>query len=144
MADKPSKETTKEAKSARKPLDYTKLNTLSVVSIALAVGWVGSVAAVITGHVALAQIKRSGQRGRRLAIAGLILGYFYIALSLLWGAFAVGMAMRGIILHQGPFGYYGDADMMHRFDGPNGLNGGMMMDPNDMRGFSGDQNLPTP
>lgn len=41
--------------------------------------------AVITGHVALSQIKRTGERGTGLAIAGLVLGYleilFYIGLT---------------------------------------------------------------
>ncbi len=41
-----------------------------------------SIAAVITGHMALGQIKRDpGIGGRGLAIAGLILGYAVIALS---------------------------------------------------------------
>ena len=34
-----------------------------------------SLAAIITGHIALGQIKRSGESGRGLALAGLILGY---------------------------------------------------------------------
>lgn len=40
--------------------------------------------AVIAGHVALSQIKRTGERGTGLAIAGLVLGYlellFYVGL----------------------------------------------------------------
>ncbi|GAB2599296.1 DUF4190 domain-containing protein [Pseudactinotalea suaedae] len=38
-----------------------------------------AILAVIAGHVALSQIKRTGQRGAGLAIAGLILGYLEIA-----------------------------------------------------------------
>jgi Domain of unknown function (DUF4190)/Domain of unknown function (DUF1707) len=40
--------------------------------------WLGSALAVVFGHVALSQIRRSGgaQGGRGLAIAGLSLGYF--------------------------------------------------------------------
>ena len=34
--------------------------------------------AVITGHIALSQIKRTGEKGRGLAIAGLVLGYLGI------------------------------------------------------------------
>lgn len=81
--------------------DYSKLNSLSVVAFALSVGWVGAVAGVITGHFALAQIKRTGQRGRRLAITSLILGYAYIGLGLLWGMFMVGLALRGLIDYRG-------------------------------------------
>ncbi|MFM6980591.1 MAG: DUF4190 domain-containing protein [Micrococcales bacterium] len=81
--------------------DYSKLNSLAVVAFALSVGWVGAVAGVITGHFALAQIKRSGQRGRRLAITALIVGYTYIGLSLLWGMFMFGLALRGLIDYRG-------------------------------------------
>jgi hypothetical protein len=43
--------------------------------------WIGSVLAVVFGHVALKQIARSesGQSGRGLAIAGLALGYLGLA-----------------------------------------------------------------
>jgi hypothetical protein len=44
-------------------------------------GWLGSILAVIFGHVALSQIKRSygALGGRGMAIAGLVLGYIGIA-----------------------------------------------------------------
>jgi len=44
-------------------------------------GWLGSIMAVIFGHVALGQISRSGGResGRGMAIAGLVLGYIGIS-----------------------------------------------------------------
>ena len=41
--------------------------------------WIGSVIAVIFGHVALKQIARDGQSGRGMAIAGLVLGYIGLA-----------------------------------------------------------------
>jgi hypothetical protein len=37
-----------------------------------------AILAVIAGHVALSQIKRTGQRGRGLALVGLVLGYLEI------------------------------------------------------------------
>lgn len=37
--------------------------------------WIGSALAVIFGHIALGQIKRTGQGGHGIALAGLILGY---------------------------------------------------------------------
>ena len=51
--------------------------------------FVGSLPAVITGHIALRQIAASGNTlgGRGLAIAGLVLGYVMLgvgALVLLW------------------------------------------------------------
>jgi hypothetical protein len=47
--------------------------------------WLGSIAAVLFGHAALAQIKRSNgtQTGTGLAIAGLGLGYLGVGTLLL-------------------------------------------------------------
>jgi peptidyl-prolyl cis-trans isomerase B (cyclophilin B) len=44
-----------------------------------------SIAAIVLGHVSLDQIKKSGdaQEGRGFAIAGLVLGYIGLALSLI-------------------------------------------------------------
>lgn len=39
--------------------------------------------AIIAGHVALSQIKRSGDQGRGLAIAGLVLGYVFTVVFVL-------------------------------------------------------------
>ena len=49
----------------------------SVVSAVFWMWWLGSVAAIVMGHVALRQINNSGgrQTGRGLAITGLALGY---------------------------------------------------------------------
>ncbi len=63
-------------------------NGLAVASLVLGIlwlGWLGSLLAVIFGHVALGQINRSGGRegGRGLAIAGLVLGYVGIGIFLL-------------------------------------------------------------
>lgn len=40
-----------------------------------------SIVAVICGHVALAQIRRTGEQGRGIALAGLIIGYVGLAAS---------------------------------------------------------------
>jgi protein-disulfide isomerase len=58
-----------------------KTNTLSIVS--LVTGFFCGLAAVITGHLALGQIRRTGEAGRGLAIAGLVLGYLGLALTAL-------------------------------------------------------------
>lgn len=58
-----------------------KTNTLAIVSlIASLVGifvlpFIGSVAGIITGHISLRQIKRTGENGRGLALAGTIVGW---------------------------------------------------------------------
>lgn len=70
-----------------------KTNGLAVTSMILGILWVcwlGSILAVIFGHVALSQIKKSNgtQQGRGFAIAGLVLGYLGVAtliLALLFG-----------------------------------------------------------
>lgn len=50
-----------------------KTNTLAIVSLVLA--FFISLGAIICGHIALNQIKQTGEGGRGLAIAGLVLGY---------------------------------------------------------------------
>jgi hypothetical protein len=57
---------------------------LAIASMVLGIVWiywVGSILAVIFGHVALAQINKSQgmQRGKGMAIAGLVLGYIGVA-----------------------------------------------------------------
>ena len=44
----------------------------------------GGLVAVITGHIARHQIKRTGEAGSSLALAGLITGYIAIAITLLF------------------------------------------------------------
>ena len=48
-------------------------------------GWFGSVAAIVLGHVALRQINESGGRqvGRGLAVAGLVIGYLSVLIAAL-------------------------------------------------------------
>jgi len=42
---------------------------------------------IVLGHISLAQIKRTGEQGRGLAIAGLVIGYIFtglLVLSIVW------------------------------------------------------------
>lgn len=58
------------------------VNGLAIASMVLGIVWlywIGSVLAVIFGHVALTQLKSSQQSGKGMAIAGLVLGYLGIA-----------------------------------------------------------------
>ena len=88
------------AKEVSQKFDFTKLNTLAVVSLASALTSIGAVAAIITGHVALTQIKRSGESGRGLALAGTIVGYVTIAF---WILSTVAFVVAGAYL-QGKYG----------------------------------------
>ncbi|MFB4317797.1 DUF4352 domain-containing protein [Actinomadura sp. 21ATH] len=54
--------------------------------------WLGSILAVICGHLAVAQIKRTGAAGKGLAIAGLVLGYIGLATAILAGVLAVAIS----------------------------------------------------
>jgi threonine/homoserine/homoserine lactone efflux protein len=70
-------------------------NGLAIASLVVSLvwmWWIGSVLAIVFGHVALSQIHRSGgaQSGRGLAIAGLALGYFGATTLLAVLAWAVG------------------------------------------------------
>ena len=126
MSDKNEKIEAAEAPKAKAHFDFTKLNTLAVVSLATAVTGFGSVAAVITGHISLAQLKKSNESGRGLALTGMILGYVGIAVWVLGG---VGMAIARIFINQrygvdlgGPMG--GHMGGRGGFDGDD--QGGMM------------------
>ena len=43
----------------------------------------GSIVGIICGHISLSQIKKTGEEGRGLAVAGLIVGYIGLALAIL-------------------------------------------------------------
>ncbi|MBT2498703.1 DUF4190 domain-containing protein [Agromyces sp. ISL-38] len=64
-----------------------KTNTLAIVSlVASLVGFatgVGFIAGIICGHISLGQIKKTGEQGRGLALAGVIIGYIGIVLSII-------------------------------------------------------------
>lgn len=46
--------------------------------LALVFGLLGGVLGIVFGHIALSQIRRTGEEGRALAIAGLVLGYLFL------------------------------------------------------------------
>lgn len=60
---------------------YERYNVLSIVSLVSA--FFVSVVAIVTGHIALSQIKRTGEKGRGLAIAGLVIGYVSIFFTII-------------------------------------------------------------
>ena len=72
-------------------------NTLAI--LALVFSFVIAPGGIICGHIALNQIKRTGEGGRGLALAGLIIGYVFTGFFVLYiiGViiFAVWMASMG-------------------------------------------------
>ncbi|MCA0378689.1 MAG: DUF4190 domain-containing protein [Actinobacteria bacterium] len=67
-------------------LAYT--NTYALVSIITA--FLSPIAAIVFGHLALGQIKRTGDAGRGLALTGLIIGYAYFAMAVLFVVVYIG------------------------------------------------------
>ena len=65
-----------------------KTNTLAIVSLVLSIIGV-HLGGIITGHIALGQIKRTGETGRGLALAGTIIGYVGILFSIIGGIIAI-------------------------------------------------------
>jgi len=61
-----------EAAAEQKP----RVNYVSVIALILA--FVGGVPAIAFGHIALAQIKETGERGRTIAIVATVLGYLWL------------------------------------------------------------------
>lgn len=56
--------------------------TNSMAVVALIMGLTVAPLGIIFGHIGLSQIKRTGEGGRGLAVAGLVLGYLGLALSI--------------------------------------------------------------
>ncbi len=78
------------------PLAITSL----VLSLCALLFTITAIAGVITGHIALSQIRRRGEAGRGMALAGLIVGYVLGAVFLLylvfmlWAVFGVASLSR--------------------------------------------------
>jgi hypothetical protein len=74
-------------------------NGMAIASMVLGIvwaGWIGSILAVVFGHVALKQIERTDQGGRGMAVAGLVLGYLGLGiLALIMVIIAIGSAIAG-------------------------------------------------
>lgn len=82
------------------PVQASKTNGLAIASLVLGIlwlYWIGSILAVIFGHVALGQIGRSGglQTGRGMAIAGLVLGWVGVGVLILLIVIGAGISVSG-------------------------------------------------
>ncbi|HYK31846.1 MAG TPA: DUF1707 and DUF4190 domain-containing protein [Streptosporangiaceae bacterium] len=91
----------------RKPVPYqppaysivarTSTNPLAGISLAFGIGQVifpffGAMIAVVLGHVARSQIRKTGEQGDGLAQAGMVLGYIGVAIPIVIVAFIVAAA----------------------------------------------------
>ena len=111
----------------RAAFDFTRLNSLAVVSLATAVTGFGAVAGVITGHIALKQIQSTKQAGRPLALAGVITGYVFVGLGIAGFIASAFLRARGIELGDHRMGQFGQHQMPPFGD----MHGGMGLNPND-------------
>ena len=77
------------------------VNTLAIVALVLS--FVVSIGGIVCGHLALSQIKRTGESGREIALAGLIIGYVFTGFAVLaflaWiVVFVVYLVFFGVLL----------------------------------------------
>jgi hypothetical protein len=71
-----------------------RTNTLAIVALVL--GLTVPVGGIICGHLALGQIRRTGEAGHGLAQAGLILGYVFTGLGVLFAIIYIGIIVAAI------------------------------------------------
>lgn len=77
----------------------SRTNGLAIASLVLGILWlggVGSILALVFGYIAKSQIDASGgtEGGRSLAVAGIVLGYVGLGLTLVW------FVLFGILLNE--------------------------------------------
>jgi eukaryotic-like serine/threonine-protein kinase len=86
----PPAEPPEEFPEPAEPPSRPRVNTFATLSLVYA--FVFAPAGAILGHLALAQIRRTGQQGRQRALAGLTLSYVFITLAVVglvvWATFA--------------------------------------------------------
>jgi hypothetical protein len=75
-------------------------NTMAIVSLVAGIAgyviphpFIAGLVAIVTGHMARGQIRRTGEGGALLATIGLILGYLHLFLSVLLVGFLILVAL---------------------------------------------------
>ncbi|MBJ7597868.1 MAG: hypothetical protein DLM67_24630 [Candidatus Nephthysia bennettiae] len=76
------------------------VNSLAIVSLVAGIAgyiiphpFIAGLIAIVTGHMARRQIRQTGESGSGLAMAGLILGYLHLVLSILLVGFIILVVM---------------------------------------------------
>jgi hypothetical protein len=78
------------------PSQYAARPYNSLAAVALALTFVTVIGGIVCGHVALSQIRRTGERGRWLALTALVIGYAEVAGIV---ALFVGLPAFALLLH---------------------------------------------
>lgn len=73
------------------PYAVQSTNTMAIIS--LVTSFFVPIAGIVCGHLALGQIRRTGENGRGLALAGLIIGYAYTAFIVVYILFVMAMVI---------------------------------------------------
>ena len=71
---------TRDGARVTPPMTSATTNSMAQLSFTFSV--LGGLLGIVFGHVALSQIKKSAEGGRKLAIAGIVIGYGWIGLFL--------------------------------------------------------------
>lgn len=84
-------------------------NVLAWVSLGLALSFVvlgpiGSIPAIVCGHLARGQIRRTGDQGGAAALTGLILGYAFTAIAVLGIAAYVAFVVFIVVVSESGIG----------------------------------------
>ena len=79
----------------RDPQPQDRTNTLAIVSFVSS--FVIAIVGIVTGHMALRQIRRTGEGGRGLAIAGLVISYAFVGVIALVAGYVAVVASLGSV-----------------------------------------------
>ena len=104
MTEKAAPKTPKAAKPVTvvtpEPATAPKTNILSIVALVTGIAgltvipFVSSIVAVVTGHMARKEVRRTGEQGDGLALAGLITGY----IGLCFGLVVIGIIVFFVVV----------------------------------------------
>jgi hypothetical protein len=87
---------------AQAKMSTALLNTMALVGFILSlcglISGITAIPGVVLSHIGLSQIKRTGESGRGFALAGIIVGYCIIGLSVLAGILAILILALPLIL----------------------------------------------
>lgn len=90
------------------PTTLAHTNTFALVSILTV--FLQPIAGIVFGHIGLSQIKRNGDAGRGIALTGLILGYAYFAMLVVFIGLYISMIGIMIASMGAAFGDLGSYD----------------------------------